>query len=117
MGGIEADIVLESWLFRFWHCSEHGQFTLPTYCYWKQVWVTWSDLVTMDQSIWIGNYQLFSQRYSLDRFRRQEKGMAVWLVPNGHALFPTPKPIQAIALAKQLIVSNPYILIHAGDLI
>ena len=37
--------------------------------------------------------------------------MAVWSVPNGHPLFPTPGPIQAIGLAKQLIVSNPYPLI------
>ena len=37
------------------------------------------------------------------------------LVPNGHPLFQTPAcflPVQAIALAKQLIVSNPYTLIH-----
>ena len=45
-------------------------------------------------------------------FGHQEKGMTVWLVPNGHLLFPMPEPIQAIALAKQLIVSNPYTLIH-----
>ena len=37
-----------------------------------------------------------------------EKGMAVWSVLNGHPLFRMPRPIQAIALAKQLIVSNPY---------
>ena len=30
MGGIEADIVLESWLFIFRPCSGQGQFTLPT---------------------------------------------------------------------------------------
>ena len=28
MGRIEADIVLESWLFGFWPCSGQGQFTL-----------------------------------------------------------------------------------------
>ena len=28
MGRIEADIALESWLFRFWPCLEQGQFTL-----------------------------------------------------------------------------------------
>ena len=53
---------------------------------------------------------------SLNRFGRREKGMAVWSVPNGHPLFPTPGPIQAIALAKQLIVSNPYTLIHGKSL-
>ena len=30
MGGIEADIALESWLFRFQPCSGQGQFTLFT---------------------------------------------------------------------------------------
>ena len=29
MGRIEADIVLESWLFGFWPCSGQGQFTPP----------------------------------------------------------------------------------------
>ena len=28
MGRIEADIALESWLFRFWPCLGPGQFTL-----------------------------------------------------------------------------------------
>ena len=32
MGVIEADIVLESWLFGFRPCSGQGQFTLPLHC-------------------------------------------------------------------------------------
>ena len=28
MGRSEADIVFESWLFKFWPCSGQGQFTL-----------------------------------------------------------------------------------------
>ena len=70
---------------------------------------------TMDQSIWIGNYQLFGKRYSLDRFGRREKVMAVWSVLSAPCHEPqTPFTVTSPRLQRRLISLHP-IAIHEND--
>ena len=57
MGRIEADIVLESWLFGFWPCSGQGQFTPPmANCNEKHMVIVWlASHVLPYLSLWVGS--------------------------------------------------------------